>query len=113
MGNKTRVRVVKNKVAPPFKSAEFDIIYGEGVSSLGELVDLSVKHNIINKSGSWYSYGDIRVGQGRQAAKQWLAENVDQHDDIKRRVRSALGLHDPDHAGIRPNGAQRSAVPDF
>ena len=103
VGNKTRVRVVKNKVAPPFKSAEFDIVYGEGISSLGELVDLAVKEEIIRKSGSWYSYGTLRMGQGREAAKLWLAESMVHHDDIKERVRKSLGLV-KDGAEIPQNG---------
>jgi recombination protein RecA len=92
VGNRTRVKVVKNKVAPPFKNAEFDIIYGEGISSLGELVDLGVDHDIMQKSGSWYSYGDTKVGQGREAAKQWLRDNPSQHDEIKLLVKDKLGM---------------------
>lgn len=92
VGNRTRVKVVKNKVAPPFREAEFDIIYGEGVSSMGELVDLAVDNNIIQKSGSWYAYGDTKIGQGREAAKIWLRENLEIRDEIKSRVREALGM---------------------
>ncbi len=92
VGNRTRVKVVKNKVAPPFRQAEFDIIYGEGISSLGELVDLAVENDIINKSGSWYGYGDVKIGQGREAAKTWLRENQDLHDEIKQQVKAALGM---------------------
>ena len=91
-GNRTRVKVVKNKVAPPFRTAEFDIIYGEGVSSLGELVDLGVQNNILQKSGSWYSYGNIKIGQGREVTKRWLAENVTQREEIKHKIRVALGM---------------------
>ena len=91
VGNRTRVKIVKNKVAPPFREAEFDIIYGEGISSLGELVDLAVDGNIIQKSGSWYSYGDFKIGQGREAAKLWLRENRDARDDVKQRVKEMLG----------------------
>ncbi len=91
-GNRTRVKVVKNKVAPPFRTAEFDIIYGEGVSSLGELVDLGVQNNILQKSGSWYSYGNIKIGQGREVTKRWLSENVTQREEIKHKVRVALGM---------------------
>ncbi|MYI85095.1 MAG: recombinase RecA, partial [Rhodothermaceae bacterium] len=72
VGNRTRVKVVKNKVAPPFRKAEFDIVYGEGISSAGELVDLAVNYDLIAKSGSWYGYGDVRMGQGREQAKRWL-----------------------------------------
>ncbi len=113
VGNRTRVKVVKNKVAPPFRTAEFDIIYGEGVSSLGELVDLGVEHNVVTKSGSWYSYGDSRIGQGREVAKQWLGENSQHHDQIKARVRQALGLADPLGADLSQNGAHVAEVPDF
>lgn len=91
-GNRTRVKIVKNKVAPPFKQAEFDIIYGEGISSRGELVDLGVDNDIVTKSGSWYSYGDIKIGQGRDAAKQWLTDNPTLHDEIATRVREAIGI---------------------
>lgn len=98
VGNRTRVKVVKNKVAPPFRQVEFDIIYGEGISSLGELIDLGVKEDIITKSGSWYSYGDKRMGQGREAAKNWLRENEEDRDVIKQKIREALGMieKDPD-----------------
>jgi recombination protein RecA len=92
VGNRTRVKVVKNKVSPPFREVEFDIIYGEGVSSLGELVDLAVEENIIQKSGSWYAYGDTKIGQGRDATKAWLKENDAIREEIKHRVREALGM---------------------
>ncbi len=78
VGNRTRVRVVKNKVAPPFRQAEFDIIYGEGISRLGELVDYGVEHEVFSRSGSWYAYGDKRIGQGRDAAIEFLKENPDE-----------------------------------
>ncbi len=77
VGNQTRVKVVKNKMAPPFKVVDFDIMYGEGISKAGELIDLGVKANVIEKAGSWYSYGAIRIGQGREAARQYLKENPD------------------------------------
>ena len=75
VGNRTRAKVVKNKVAPPFREAEFDIMYGEGIARLGELVDLGVKLDLVQKAGSWFSMGEIRIGQGRDAAKKYLAEN--------------------------------------
>ena len=75
VGNSTRVKVVKNKVAPPFKQVEFDIMYGEGISKTGEIIDLGVKEGIIEKSGAWFSYGDERIGQGRENAKMYLKEN--------------------------------------
>ena len=74
---------MKNKVAPPFREAEFDIIYGEGISSLGELIDLAVKYDIIQKSGSWYSYGEEKIGQGREATKNWLNESAATQVEIK------------------------------
>ncbi len=96
-GNRTRVKVVKNKVAPPFRQAEFDIIYGEGVSSLGELIDLGLEHDVIQKSGSWYSYGEERIGQGREATKEWLKTNEDRREAVKQAVKIALGMiPDPD-----------------
>ena len=92
VGNRTRVKVVKNKVAPPFQQAEFDIMYGEGISLEGDLIDLGVAKNIINKSGAWYSYGDDRIGQGRENAKQFLKDNPDIRDRIHDELRLALGL---------------------
>ncbi len=93
IGNRTRVKVIKNKVAPPFRNAEFDIIYGEGISSVGELVDLAVNIGLITKSGSWYSYGEMRIGQGRDNAKEWLRENPKEYESIKIAVREHLGLN--------------------
>ncbi len=92
IGNRTRVRVLKNKVAPPFKEAEFDIIYGEGISREGDILDLAADLDIINKSGSWYSYGDTRLGQGRENAKEYLRQNPEFTDDIELKVRIAKGL---------------------
>jgi recombination protein RecA len=92
VGNRTRVKVVKNKVAPPFREAEFDIIYGEGVSMLSELVDLALAHEVIQKSGSWFSYGEERIGQGRDAAKQWLRDNEAARADVTGRVKAAMGM---------------------
>ena len=97
VGNSTRVKVVKNKVAPPFRQAEFDIMYGEGISKMGELVDLGVKAGVVDKSGSWFSYGDQRIGQGRENAKAFLRENGDIALDIEDKIRAAHGL-DFDHA---------------
>jgi recombination protein RecA len=92
VGNATRVKVVKNKVAPPFKQVEFDIMYGEGISKRGELVDLGVKLGIVEKSGSWFSYGDQRIGQGRENAKTFLKENEDVAYEIEDKIRAAHGL---------------------
>ncbi|MES3628616.1 MAG: recombinase RecA [Longimonas sp.] len=96
IGNKTRVRVKKNKVAPPFKEAEFEIIYGEGISSLGELIDLGSEAGIIEKRGSWYSYNDDTIAQGREATKEWLKENDEEREEIKRQIRIELGMIEPD-----------------
>jgi recombination protein RecA len=92
VGNATRVKVVKNKVAPPFKQVEFDIMYGEGISKVGELVDLGVKAGVVEKSGSWYSYGDERIGQGRENAKQFLRDNPETARIIEDRIRASHGL---------------------
>jgi len=92
VGNQTRVKVVKNKVAPPFKQVEFDIMYGEGISKMGELVDLGVKANVVEKSGSWFSFNGERIGQGRDNAKQFLKDNPAMADEIERAVRANAGL---------------------
>ena len=89
-GNRVRVKVVKNKVAPPFRSAEFDLIYGEGISKLGEIIDLGVDHDIIKKSGSWYSYGDTKLGQGRDAVKSLLADNPELAEELEAKIREAI-----------------------
>jgi len=92
VGNATRVKVVKNKVAPPFKQVEFDIMYGEGISKMGELLDLGVKAGVVEKSGSWFSYGDERIGQGRENAKNFLKENSNIAYEIEDKIRAAHGL---------------------
>ncbi|MCC6863592.1 MAG: recombinase RecA [Rhodobacteraceae bacterium] len=92
VGNATRVKVVKNKVAPPFKQVEFDIMYGEGISKTGELVDIGVKAGVVEKSGSWYSYGDERIGQGRENAKLFLKENSAVAQEIEDKIRAVNGL---------------------
>ena len=92
IGNRTKAKVAKNKVAAPFKVAEFDILYGEGISFTGELLDLGVEHRLVQKSGSWYSYGDTRIGQGREAARQFLQENQDVADELELKLRKELGL---------------------
>ena len=92
VGNQTRVKVVKNKVAPPFKVVEFDIMYGQGISKMGELLDLGVKAGVVEKSGSWFSCGDQRIGQGRENAKEFLMENSDIADEIETSVRENAGL---------------------
>jgi recombination protein RecA len=92
IGSRTRVKVVKNKVAPPFKQAEFDIMYGTGISNEGNVLDVGVEANIINKSGSWFSYGDIKLGQGRENAKQFLKENPNVYEEIERKIREKYNL---------------------
>ena len=89
-GNRVRVKVVKNKVAPPFRKAEFDIIYGEGISKIGEIVDLGVDYNIVKKSGSWFSYGDTKLGQGRDAVKSLLMDNPDLVEDLENKINEAI-----------------------
>jgi hypothetical protein len=92
IGNRVRVKVVKNKVAPPFKQAEFDIMYGSGVSKEGSILDMAVDYDIVNKAGSWFTYGEERLGQGREAAKEFLATNPDLSEEIDHKVRIACGL---------------------
>lgn len=89
-GNRVKVKVVKNKVAPPFRQAEFDIMYGEGISKVGEIIDLGVDFGIVNKSGSWYSYGDTKLGQGRDAVKSLLIDNPELSNEIEAAVRAAM-----------------------
>lgn len=90
IGNRTRVKVVKNKLAPPFRQAEFDIIYGQGISKTGEIIDLAVDHNILKKSGSWFSYGETKLGQGRDAVKQLLLDNPELAEEVEGKIREAL-----------------------
>ncbi|KGR76398.1 recombinase RecA [Ureibacillus manganicus] len=92
VGNKTKIKVVKNKVAPPFRTAEVDIMYGEGISKVGEIVDIGAEFDIIQKSGSWYSYGDERIGQGRENAKQFLKENPVIQKEVEGKIRESLGM---------------------
>jgi recombination protein RecA len=91
-GSRAKVKVVKNKVAAPFRQAEFDIDYGEGISHSGEIIDMGVENKLVQKSGAWYNYGDIRLGQGRENAKQFLRENLDLMDELENKLRVALGL---------------------
>ena len=93
LGNETRVKVVKNKMAPPFKQVQFEIIYGKGISRLGEIIDLGVAHNLVNKSGSWYSYGDTRIGQGKENAKMYMQENPETALEIETKLREILMPH--------------------
>ncbi|HMK24338.1 MAG TPA: recombinase RecA [Terriglobales bacterium] len=111
-GSRTRVKVVKNKVAAPFREAEFDILYGEGISREGDLLDLAVNNNILEKSGSWFSYKGERIGQGRENARQFLKENKDTLAKLEAEVRKALGLIPASTSGAAPvNGAAAAAPP--
>lgn len=108
IGNRTKVKVVKNKVAPPFKEAEFDIVYGEGISKVGDMLDLAVGLDIVDKSGSWYSYQEERIGQGRENAKKFLAEQPEMCLDIENKVRMAYGMK-PVTSGPAPDQTADSA----
>jgi len=115
IGNRTRAKIVKNKVAPPFKEAEFDIIYGEGISKIGEIVDLGVKLDLIDKAGAWYTYGDVRV-QGRDSMKEYLREHPDVSDKIEAEIRAnAHKLMSPQarKAAIASGRAVEVAADDF
>ena len=113
VGNATRVKVVKNKVAPPFKQVEFDIMYGHGISKNGELIDLGNKIGIIEKAGAWYSYGDLRIGQGRENAKQYMADNPDIAWEVEDKIRASYGLEfqapKPDMAKIAADKVKAEA----
>jgi recombination protein RecA len=111
VGNRTKVKVVKNKLASPFREAEFDIVYGEGISREGDLIDLGVANNIVEKSGSWLSYKGDRIGQGRENAKQFLKENLDMRNAIELELRKALGLIKQEAANSAAAGAGPQVVP--
>jgi recombination protein RecA len=89
-GNRAKVKVVKNKVAPPFRKAEFDIMYGEGISKVGEIVDLGVEHGIVKKSGSWFSYGETRLGQGRDSVKELLLDNPELLEELEKKIKDTI-----------------------
>jgi len=108
IGNRTKVKVVKNKVAPPFRLAEFDIVYGEGISRIGDLLDLGVEHDIVDKSGAWYSYQDERIGQGRENAKKFLKEHPEMVAEIERKIKLGLGLP----VDGEPDGEKETAAPE-
>ncbi|HJA29313.1 MAG TPA: recombinase RecA [Candidatus Olsenella pullicola] len=110
VGNRVRVKVVKNKVAPPFRQCEFDIMYGQGISKEGSLLDMAVEHNIVTKSGSWFTYGQERLGQGREAAKEFLATNPELMEEIDHLVRVACGLELGDERVGEPVEAPESTV---
>jgi recombination protein RecA len=107
-GNRTRVKVVKNKMAPPFKQAEFDVMYNEGISHTGLLVDLGVENDIVQKAGAWFSYGDVRLGQGRENAKAFLKESPDVLKEVDEKVRAALSLN-----GARLGGTTSGSSDDY
>jgi recombination protein RecA len=115
VGSRTKVKVVKNKVAAPFREAEFDIMYGEGISREGDVLDLAVNNNIVEKSGSWFSYKNERIGQGRENAKAFLKENKDIAAKIEAEVRKGLGLLTPGEkaaaAAAGPNGSAHDHPP--
>lgn len=102
IGNRVRVKVVKNKVAPPFKQAEFDIMYGKGISKIGNLLDVATDLKIVDKAGAWYSYGDQRLGQGREKAKDFLEENLDLSREIEGKIRQAFNLDEEDQDSATP-----------
>ncbi|MDP4144350.1 MAG: recombinase RecA [Bacillota bacterium] len=106
VGNRTRVKVIKNKVAPPFKQAEFDIMYNEGISKEGNIIDIGAKEEIIQKSGAWFSYGDIRLGQGRENAKQYLKENIEVMNEIENKIRAKYDLPIGDTTKIDKEAAE-------
>ena len=94
VGNRTRVKIVKNKVAPPFKNTEFDIMYGKGISNVGDIIDLALKGDIIEKTGAWFSYGDMKIGQGREKTKQYLEDNNEIYLEVIHKVKSFMGLNE-------------------
>jgi len=114
IGNRTRVKVVKNKVAPPFRQVEFDIIYGKGISKVGDLLDLGVAHEIISKSGTWFSYNETRIGQGRENSKNFLTENSEMAAEIETRLRETLGLTPsepkPEENAEEPSAKEKKAA---
>ena len=105
IGNHTKVKVVRNKIAPPFKEAEFDIMFGQGISTIGDILDLAANCGIVNKSGAWYAYNDAKIGQGRENAKQYLKENRQICDEIERKVRAYYGLPVPEEDKAKSAGA--------
>jgi recombination protein RecA len=105
-GSRTRVKVVKNKLAPPFKEAQFEIIYGQGISKEGELIDLGTTCNIVGKSGTWYSYQDDRLGQGRENAKKFLKENPKIATEIEKKIKDHLGLSSKEKKAEKKEGGK-------
>jgi recombination protein RecA len=112
VGSRVKVKVVKNKVAAPFRQAEFDVGYGEGISKTGELLDIGIENKLIEKSGSWFSYGEVRLGQGRENAKLFIRENSDLSAEIEKKVRTLLGIGGPDLTVIEGGEAAAPSKPD-
>lgn len=112
IGNRTRVKVVKNKIAPPFKEAEFDIIFGEGISMVGDVLDLAAEVNIVNKSGAWYAYEGNKIGQGRENTKQYLKDNPEVFEEITRKVRAHYGLQGADQDSDLEKKSEANAKSD-
>ncbi len=110
VGNQTRVKVVKNKLAPPFRQVEFDIMYGEGISKVGELIDLGVKAGVVEKSGAWFSYDSQRIGQGRENAKQFLRDHPDIADVIEAKIREQSGVVANAMTGLPDDGEEAAAA---
>ena len=110
VGSRVKVKIVKNKVAAPSRQAEFDVGYGEGISKTGELIDYGIEHKIIEKSGSWFSYGDMRLGQGRENAKLFIRENPELFAEIEAKVRKALGIGGPELTVIEGGEAAAAAA---
>ncbi|MEO8740152.1 MAG: DNA recombination/repair protein RecA, partial [Casimicrobiaceae bacterium] len=109
VGNETRVKVVKNKIAPPFREALFDILYGEGISREGEIVELGVLHNIVEKSGAWYAYNGDKIGQGKDNTREYLREHPDLAAEIEAKIRAAVGIVTPGHGPGSGRGAPAEA----
>jgi recombination protein RecA len=110
IGNQTRVKVVKNKVSPPFKMAEFEILYGQGISRMGEIIDLGVQHGIVDKAGSWYSYGDDRIGQGKENVREFLKQNQPMAEEIEARIRALLLPDKNAVADVEPPADEKEAT---
>ncbi|HNW30285.1 MAG TPA: DNA recombination/repair protein RecA, partial [Spirochaetota bacterium] len=106
IGNRVRVKVVKNKVAPPFRQAEFDIMYDSGISRVGDILDLGVKFDIVKKSGTWFSYGEERIGQGRENAKKYFMDNPAVAQEIEKKIKAAAGLTDRTKENGKPEAPQ-------
>jgi recombination protein RecA len=111
VGNRTRVKVVKNKMAPPFREAEFDIMYSKGISQIGDVLDQSVNHNLVLKSGTWFSYGETRLGQGRENVKRYLQEDDKLLAELEIKVREKLGLIESEAEAKEPASEEKSKEP--